>query len=133
MVYSLFTKFDNHLVLYSLQKLRFVRYNHHLRMSETLRFVSLPPFFRAMGKQYIPEAVLQNGYQPEQGPQQVVFGDSESLADWRNRRGLSEEEYPIHEESSMGTHIDIYGEKVARVCNGGPIEDFISFARSRRK
>ena len=72
-----------------------------------LHFVTLPKFFRLIGE--VPDRILKTGYDPQIGPQIAIFGSGGDLTLWRDSQGLSERDYPTH-SSSMGTHIDVYGQ-----------------------
>ena len=96
-----------------------------------LHFVTLPKFLRSMGD--IPDRILKTGYNHQVDQQIAIFGSQSNLALWRDSRGLSEIDYPIY-ASSMGTHIDVYGqEDISRLVNPDLMINIRKYRRKMKK
>lgn len=76
------------------------------RYKNSLSFVLLPLFLRHVGGG-IPEWATQEGYDPNESEQMVIFGDEQILRSFIKFYNLESEKYPIH-DAKMGVHIDIY-------------------------
>jgi hypothetical protein len=95
-----------------------------------VKFVKLPPFLRQIGVDQIPTKVIEEGYNPHQGPQVIAVGTEEDLSAFRSSSQIDPETHPIH-PARLGTHIDFYGHEAKELIAKKPMSDIRSL-RSKK-